>query len=259
MRTYLLPLLTLALTACATTAPLPERALSSESPRWTEAEGVEIGSADRITILRADPRRTPLVLLHPPETVSQNRARLADGKKYLAVTNASMFAKDGLTSVGYMRNYDYVNNPRASSKMQGYLMFNPKDPEAAPVRVAGKAEAEAYHTAFQTYRMWDPKEGILWKRGASNYHQIALVGVDDQSRVLFFFHPEYSDVHELVEKILGLGLEIRGLLYLDGGNHGTLALARALGESTNTWIRVPNALAVKPASAPSGDQRPLAR
>ncbi len=198
-------------------------------------------------VVRADPRLTPLELVNPPQTNSLSVQQVADRYDFKVVINAAMFATDYVTSVGYMRNFDYVNNPKISTRYGGFIFFNPKKPSSPAVLIGPQSEMQNYHTVFQTYRMWSAKEGILWKKGKSIFYQVALVGVDGKNRVLFFFHPRLVDVHDLVGQILGLNLDLKGLLYLDGGNHGALYLAPELGREWNTRLFLPNLLGLKAA------------
>lgn len=124
-------------------------------------------------------------------------------------------------------------------------MFNPKSPNSPAVKIGSREEIEEYHTAFQSYRMWTASEGILWKKGVSIHRQVGLVGADGKGRILFFYHPNETDVHEMVARILELKLDLQGLLYLDGGFHGSLHLAPELGRGWNTWVALPNVLGVK--------------
>jgi hypothetical protein len=238
--------LALALTACAS-LPTDRNLAAEDSLRWVEHRGVEVARVDgSLVVARADPARTPLVLLNAPESAG-SVSKVAAREGFALVTNAAMFAKDYTTSIGYMRNYDRVNNPRVASKLKGYLMFNPREAGLPAVKVGNREESGAYHTTFQSHRMWSLEEGILWKKGASIYRQVALVGVDEKSRVLFFFHPASVDVHDLVARILDLRLGLKGLLYLDGGFHGTFYLSPELGGGWNNWISLPNLLAIRPA------------
>ena len=76
---------------------------------------------------------------------------------------------------------------------------------------------------------------------------MALAGTDEKGRILFFFHPGFLDVYDLVAKILDLDLGLTGLLYLDGGHHGGLCLEPELGDSWNSDIVLPNLLGIKAA------------
>lgn len=234
------------LSACASIAPEKERALASEElVPWKTSGGIDTGVLENgLILVRANPLLTPLELVNPPESAG-NVAQVAKNRGLSVVINAAMFARDYVTSIGYMRNFTKVNNPQMSSKMRGFLMFNPKNASLPAVRIGDKSEIGQYNTVFQTHRMWSAQEGILWKKGASIYHHVGLVGVDGKNRILFFYQPDLSDVHDLVAKILTLGLDLKGLLYLDGGNHGALHLSPDLGRGANTWISLPNLLGIK--------------
>lgn len=238
-------LLTIAflLTACAAT---PARKVSSELKlAFTDHGGIETALAGDIQVVRADPRVTPLSLFNPPETAFPI-GRFSGEKGLSVAINAAMFGQDYATSIGYMRNFAVINNPHVASRLQGFLLFHPRTGGLPAVKVGTKDEIDAYDSVVQTHRMWDPVQGILWKEGASIYMQVALVGVDKASRVLFFFHPGLVDVHEMVAQILDLGLDLDGLLYLDGGHHGALYLGPGLGRSQNIWITLPNVLGISP-------------
>lgn len=238
-------LLTVFLTACAAIPPANDRAPSSDNLPWNRRPGIEAAVIDdQFTVVRVDPAMAPLELLNPPAT-NRGVGELAARQGYAFLINAAMFATDYATSIGYMRNYDVVNNPQFSSRLRGYFLFHPKKPGLPPVKIGDKDDAPSYHTVFQTHRVWTPSDGIMWKKGRSVYHQVAMVGVDGRSRAVFFYHPGLVDVHDFVTRILELGLDLRGILYLDGGNHGALYLDRELGRSENTWITLPNLLGVK--------------
>lgn len=199
-----------------------------------------------LVVVRADPLLTPVVLLNPPDTIPFDVSEVAARQGLAVATNAAMFATDYKTSIGYMRNFANVNNPRIASKLRGFLFFNPKSSKSPAVKIGGKEDLPAYNTAFQSHRMWDPATGaILWNKGASVYRQVALVGVDGKNRLLLFYHPNLIDVHEMVAQILELNLGLKGLLYLDGGNHGAFHLPREFGRGWNTWISIPNILGIK--------------
>jgi hypothetical protein len=244
-------LLVLTFSSCASAPHAQEREPSSgESILWERNDGIEATTIEgKLIVIRADTQLNSIELINPPESSPLTVSQVASRRGLAVVINAAMFAKDYITSIGYMRNFETINNPKIASKMSGFLMFNPKNAGSPPVKIGSKQDIAEYNTAFQSYRMWSESEGILWKEGASIFHQVGLVGVDAQNRILFFFHPELVDVHELVARILELKLNLRGLLYLDGGNHATLSLSREirseLGNSWNTWLALPNLLGIK--------------
>jgi hypothetical protein len=247
MKTFALLASTIALAtlnACAT-SPTVERAPASVN--WTQKNGIETALVDdKLVIIRANPARTPLELYNSRTSPSLNVEAVANRNGYSVVINAAMFAKDYVTSIGYMKNFDYVNNPKVSPRLRGFLLFHPKNKNSPAVKIGGEGDLNAYHTAFQSHRVWVPGSGPLWKKGKTVDYRIGLVGVDAGNRVLFFFHPDLVDVHDMVARILELKLDLKGLLYLDGGNHATLYQAAGYGnQSWNTWMALPNLLGLK--------------
>ncbi len=218
---------------------------------WNQSiPGLETASTagDELILVRVDPMQAPLVLLNPPATLGRSAGENAAANGLALAINAAMFGTDYQTSIGYMRNYQTVNNAHYARRLKGYLLFNPKSSKLPPVKVADRDDKN-YATVFQTHRMWTQADGILWNKGAHSYFQVALVGVDDQNRALFFYHPATIDVHDLVESILNLNLGLQGLLYLDGGHHGVLHLSPELGASYNDGMPLPNILGVKAPAA----------
>ncbi|MGZ3694450.1 MAG: hypothetical protein ACXWQO_09715 [Bdellovibrionota bacterium] len=249
-RILLLAFAFLAFAGCASVPAAQERNPSSEPLAWVQQGGIEVSNVDRdLFIVRADPLKTPLELVISPPGTSPTAAQHAQRQGLSVVINAAMFATDYSTSIGYMRNFETVNNPHISAKLRGFLMFNPKDPALPAVKIGDRKNIDAYNTVFQTHRMWDETQGILWNKGASIFHHVGLVGVDSKHRVLFFYHLGLIDVHDMVAQILELGLDLKGLLYLDGGNHGSLYLSRELGQGWNTMVALPNILGLKAAPA----------
>ena len=230
-------------TACASVPAESERGISS-SPFIQYPNGIEIARPDRdLVVIRADPSITPLELLNQNPAVSLAQAAKSNG--FSVAINAAMFAKDYVTSIGYMKNFENINNAHFNPKLRSFLLFHPKNKRSPPIKIGTREDIDAYQTVFQTHRMIDGNGKILWNKGASVYHQVGLVGVDGKSRVLFFFHPSLIDMHDLVAEILALKLDLRGLLYLDGGNHGSLYLSSDLGSGWNTWIPLPNVLGIR--------------
>ena len=257
----LLIVLTMFLFGCASTTVHSNPVTAPQEPAqvvgtdmglaWSSSvAGIETASTagDELIIVRVDAKQAPLVLLNPPETNGRSVRENADANGLALAINAAMFGSDYQTSIGYMRNYQTINNGHYATRLKGYLLFNPKNPKSAAVKIAEKDDPN-YQTVFQTHRMWTPALGILWNQGAHAYFQVALVGVDSKNRALFFYHPATIDVHDLVQSILDLNLGLKGLLYLDGGHHGVLHLAPEVGASYNAGMPLPNIIGVKPPAA----------
>lgn len=249
---HLFFILVFAITSACASKPIAanaQRNISSDANpiEWSQPRnGVELAIMDNGEwyMLRADTKLAPLVLLNNPETIRLTVPEIARQYNLMFVINAAMFEKDEKTSVGYMRNYSNINNPKFNSKMQGYLMFHPKTGLGLPVKIGGKNEIDAYETVFQTYRMWSAEEGILWKKGARVYYRAGLVGADKEGRILFFFHPGNIDMYAFVEKIIANWPDLQGLLYLDGGTHGMFHLTEDPSHTWNSFRYLPNLLGI---------------
>jgi hypothetical protein len=238
-------LLCLLLSGCATAAA--KRTPSADSLPWVSHGGVEFAEVgnDPLLVVRADLRSAPLELVNQGGADALTLAGLAARDRFAVLTNAAMFGQDYRTSIGYMRNFGVVNNPHVAAKLRGFLLFHPKRAGLPALKMGTVQDISGYDTVVQTHRVWTPEEGILWNKGASVFYQVGLVGVDGAGRILFFHHPGLADVHDLAEQILALGLDVRALLYLDGGHHGALYLDPALGRGGNESIVLPNLLGLK--------------
>ncbi|MCO5143797.1 MAG: hypothetical protein M9962_11970 [Oligoflexia bacterium] len=246
-----LSILLLASCASSNNEAFLKRDLSSELTildQPIDINGITVSIIDnQWYVIQADINKTKLILFNPPETENLRVMDLAQQENLSVIINAAMFAKDYKTSIGYMKNYQNINNAGFHPNMSSFLLFNPKKENLAKVKIGKKSELTNYHTAFQSYRMWSPSDGILWKKGAHYYYQVALVGTDNMNNLYFFFHPSRIDIYEYVEKILKTIPNLNGLLYLDGGSHGTLYLDKPLGRSWNAkkWS-LPNLLGLRP-------------
>ena len=138
------------LPAAATQAlPLPDEAPAAdagaeadaalpEAPRWNALEeGLEYaefslqseaGQQASLTVLRIDPELFDFRLYasaahkHPALTLGQ----WADSHDLVAAINASMYLPDGVTSTGYMRQDDYINNKRLVRRFGAFFVAGPR-------------------------------------------------------------------------------------------------------------------------------------
>jgi hypothetical protein len=246
-------------TATAAPAPLPiaKRVVTSSRSNWREispgismatyaldpsaatSRGASFLGSTSLTIVKIDLAKNDLVLFNKSEYGGDDPvATVSAAQNFTVAINASMYARDYQTSIGYMRNFAHVNNPAFAGKLKGLLVFNPKRADLPPVQIieksapGWKAELSGYNTVIETYRMITRAGENQWKPGLANYYQAALVGVNKQGQVLFFFYPPMIDMYSLNERIAALGLDLDGLLYLDGDSKGTLSFTPAAGAAS---------------------------
>jgi hypothetical protein len=216
----------------------------------------------RIWVARVDPARFELKLVNAsasdarPRTVKQ--WALAAGAS--AAINAGMFQEDGLTSVGLMRTRLHENNPRRARSYKAVLAFDPIRPGLPLVRLLDAACGELdpfpppYGTLIQSIRMISCDRQNVWASEGRRWSSAAL-GVDGQGRVLFIHARSPWPVHDLVDALLALPLDLRRAMYLEGGKEAQLfvrgggreverlgALEAASGDDHAIPWEIPNAV-----------------
>lgn len=184
----------------------------------------------RITVLRIDPARFALKLLAAKELGGARMTARQWAGEYglVAAINAGMYQEDGLTSVGYMRNFDRVNNSHVNPN-QAVLAFNRKTgndglPEAQIIdRTCQDFEAlrHSYDTLVQSIRMVSCGQKNVWDPQARSW-SMAAVAMDKAGRVLFVISRSPFTVHDFINILLALPLELHNAMYLEGGPKASL-------------------------------------
>lgn len=183
----------------------------------------------KIWVLRIDPARYELRLVNA--SASDGRPRTvrawAGSAGAAAAINASMFQTDGLTSVGLMRTRLHENNPRRASRYKALLALDPLRSGVPPLRIIDAAcnESEAlsplYGTLVQSIRMVSCDRKNVWAPDARRWSAAAL-GVDGAGRALFVHARSPWPVHDLVDALLALPIDLRRAMYLEGGPEAQL-------------------------------------
>ena len=254
---------------------------TAESVAWRDVDaGLQVADIrapvpsprgdSRITVVRIDPRRYAFKLLTAKE---YGGARLtvrqwARTHGLVAAINAGMYQEDGLTSVGYMKNFAHVNNPHVNPN-NAVLAFNPADPDVPEVQIIDRACQDfaalrgRYHTLIQSIRMVSCDGRNVWSPQDRRW-SIAAVAVDGGGRVLFIHSRSPYPVHDFVNILLRLPLDIRNAMYLEGGPKAALYLSangieiERLGRFDSALLEtnanahglpVPNVLGVVPKAA----------
>jgi len=202
--------------------------------QWTSLQpGLDLGifpgppgapGDGKIWIVRVDPSRFELRLANAsagdarPHTVRAWAVALGA----VVAINAGMYQTDGLTSVGLMQTRSHRNNPRLSSRLKSVLAFDPRRPGLAPVRILDAACGELatvppdYGTLIQSVRMVSCDRRNVWAADGRRW-STAAVGVDGNGRALLVHARSPWQVHDLVEALLSLPIDLRRAMYLEGG------------------------------------------
>lgn len=215
------------------------RVISMNDPWKVAAEGLLVAefdsgaknNASTITVVKIDPRNYSFKLLCASELGKEKLTARGWCEKYrlLAAVNAGMFQEDGLTSVGYMRNFSHVNNPRLG-KANTVLAFNPVEEGIPEIQIIDRECQNLgdlrlkYQTLFQSIRMISCRKQNVWTQQATQWSTLAL-GMDDEGNILFLFSKTPLSVHDFIEILLSLPLSLRSAMYLEGGSQASLYLS----------------------------------
>ena len=140
-----------------------------------------------------------------------------------------MYQEDGLTSVGYMKNFDHVNNSRLG-RDKTVLAFNPIDSGVPSIQLIDRDCQDfntlrlKYRTLVQSIRMISCHQRNVWTQQPQKWSTVAI-GLDQEGRVLFLFCQAPRSVHDFVEILLSLPISIRNAMYLEGGPQASLYLS----------------------------------
>ncbi len=163
-----------------------------------------------------------------PKTLTQ----WAQQYELVAAVNASMYLPDGITSTGHMRKGSYVNNKHIAKNFGAFFLSNPIVSNIEKSRVVDRDTKEwevllsQYQTVIQNYRLINSKRKILWS-ASEQEHSIAAVAEDGSGNILFLHCREPMKAHDFAQALLQLPLDVRTVMYVEGGVQAGLALNTA--------------------------------
>jgi len=207
---------------------------------WRELEpGLELGefvspvkakSGDStIRIVRVAPETWDLVLLNtsaPGEGDLHTTAEWCELHDCVAAVNASMYQTDRRRSVSLMRTRDHVNNSYVS-KDNTVLAFDRLDDGVPPVQIIDRtcqdfdAVSKRYGTLVQSIRMVSCRGNNVWEQQKRRY-STAAVAMDKSGRFLMIHSRSPYTTHDFIEILLGLPLDLRNVMYVEGGPESQL-------------------------------------
>jgi len=196
-----------------------------------EFESVFDNGPYEITVVKIDPERYSFQLLCATELGKESLTTKEWALKYqmLAAVNAGMFQQNGLTSVGFMKNFGHVNNPRLS-KANTILAFNPVGENLPEIQLIDREcqdfndLRQKYQSFVQSIRMISCSQQNVWGRQDSKWSTLA-VGMDFQGNILFLFSRTPLSVHDFIDILLSLPLSLKSAMYLEGGPQASLYLS----------------------------------
>jgi uncharacterized protein YigE (DUF2233 family) len=196
-----------------------------------EFESVFNNTPYSITVVKIDPEYYSFRLLCATEHGRQPLTPKEWASKYqmVAAVNAGMFQEDGLTSVGFMKNFAHVNNPRLS-KANAILAFNPVEKNIPEIQLIDRecqdfnGLRQKYQSFVQSIRMISCNQQNVWSRQDARWSTLA-VGMDAKGNVLLLFSRTPHSVHDFIDILLSLPLSLQSAMYLEGGPQASLYLS----------------------------------
>lgn len=246
-------------------------ARADEAPGWMELDtGLQLGifpapdapdSPERIVALRIDPAYYEFSL-HTTSEEGEPALSLAEWARrhdLNAVINASMYLPDARTSTGYLRNGEHLNNPRIGGNLGAFFVFGPLSPDRPQANLSqtGLPQTDLpqanlpqanlldrtvdpwetllpqYRGVVQNYRLIGANRRILWPQGGPLY-SVAAVGQDGSGAILFLHCREPLTAWRFATILLALPIDIRDVMYVEGGPQAGLCLRTPV--RTDTWM-----------------------
>lgn len=184
----------------------------------------------KITVLKIDPSIYNFNLFSAKEETEQlaTAKEWAIEKKQIAVINAGMYRADFATNVGYMKDYDLINNDRLNSD-NTITAFNRKDDTVPEFQIIDrqcqnwKSLMDKYHSLTQSIRMVDCNQKNKWSQQDKKWSMV-VIGKDKKGNALFIFTRSPFSVHDFTAILLKSSLDIYNLMYLEGGPEASFYL-----------------------------------
>lgn len=186
----------------------------------------------KLTILKIDPNIFQFQLLSSTEHGKKNRTarEWADEFELSVVVNAGMYnLANGRTNMGYMKNYTHFNNPRLNKSYNVMMAMNPKDQPEPSFKLFDLAAARwdsirpRFNTFSQGMRMIDHHGNPLsWNKRPWQTCSMILCATDIEGLIYFVFTRSPYTHQKMIGFLLGLPLNIRTTVYLEGGPEASL-------------------------------------
>ena len=189
------------------------------------------GASGVLYVVRVDPARATLAFGLASE--HEGKARTAGEWRrdlgFAVAINAGMYATDGRTNVGCLRDGAHANNARWSADYKSALAFGPKKkgiPAAAMFDLDGARRPAAladYGSVVQNLRLLKRAGRNVWSRQDRRWSE-AAVGMDDRGRVLLMFCRAPLSMWEFNEALRRLPLGVVQAMHVEGGPEASLSI-----------------------------------
>lgn len=223
-------------------------------------------SESTLSVLRIDPENFNIVLCSASNGNKQPASldEWATREGLHAAINASMYLPDELTSTGYMRSGEHINNGRIMDRFGAFLVAGPRRAGLPRAQIIDRDDPEwrrrldEYDTVVQNYRMTNSRRKILWSSGGPSY-SISAITQDGQGRILFLHSRKPVEAHGFIKEVLDLPIDAGIIMYVEGGGQAGMLVdsggvkrdltgihARSFLITGDLKARLPNVIGIKP-------------
>jgi len=183
-----------------------------------------------ITIIKINPKYYNFNLLSAKEKGEHTRTAKdwAITKKQIAVINAGMYQADHATNLGYMKDYNFSNNNRLN-KDNTIIAFNRKDSIVPEIQIIDRTcqnweeLKNKYNSFSQSIRMVDCNQKNRWGQQNKKWSMV-VIAIDKKENALFVSVRSPYSVHDFINTLLKAPLNIKNIMYLEGGPEASLYL-----------------------------------
>jgi len=186
----------------------------------------------KVSFLKINPRNYKFHLVSATENDSLQRTakEWCNLKKLILAVNAGMYGgKSKLLNVGYMSNYEHINNSVLKENYKAVIAFNPKNNNETPLKIIDLENEnwqifkEKYNSFTQCMRLIDSKSNaVYWKQKYFMRSSIVALATDYENNVLIIFTRSPFTPNEFNHFLLQLPLKIKTAVYLEGGPEASL-------------------------------------
>jgi len=247
---------------------LSPQVILSKNSLWKKVdEGLTIGKFDpsqksesngsKITIVKIDPKFYSFKLLCASEhgKIRMTAKEWCRRHHLISAINAGMYQEDGIRNVGYMKNFNHINNPRLSTTYKAVLAFSPIEFALPEIQIIDLKCQDfeklrfKYQTLVQNIRMISCQQENVWSKQDKTW-SMAVLGMDKSGNALFIFTDFHYSGYDFANILLSLPISIYNAMYLEGGQEATLYFSTSEMEFEGIGF---------PASLHGKDDLPVAR
>ena len=182
-----------------------------------------------IRILRIDLKHFEFRLLNASSQIGNERKSIKEwviGHGLVAGINASMYQKNNLTSVSYMKTRDHINSAWVS-KDRTFLAFDPKVKNLPAAKIFDRdcedfaKVRDQYRSLIQSIRMVSCNGKNVWSPQSKKW-STAAIGMDSKGRMLFIHARSPYSTHDFINLLLALPIDLKRAMYVEGGKDAQL-------------------------------------